>query len=130
MTPGPSGPRTGHAGPGLASDGPHIRLLKEKGFRFILGARPGDHELLFSWFEASETKETWKRRDRDGTVHFFAWDRGLPLNDANFDLKDNILSYEGTDTKGKMQRFSCVTELPLGRDTVMPFAQFRRSAHR
>ena len=38
---------------GLASNGPHVRHLQEKGFRFILGAKPGDHELLFSWFEAS-----------------------------------------------------------------------------
>ena len=74
--------------PGLASNGPHIRLLKEQGFRFILGTRPGNHELLFSWFEASETKETWERRDRDGTVHLFAWDRGLPLG------RDAVMPFE------------------------------------
>ena len=37
----------------LASNGPHITHLKNKGFRYILGAKPGDHELLFRWFEAS-----------------------------------------------------------------------------
>ncbi len=103
---------------GLSSNGPHIKLLKEKGFRFILGAKPGDHELLFSWFEASDTKETWERRDGDGTVQRFEWDRGLPLNDANFDLKVNMLRYREMDTKGETKTFSWVTDLPLDRDTV------------
>ena len=34
------------AGDGLSSNGPHSRLLKEKDPPFILGGRPGDHELL------------------------------------------------------------------------------------
>ena len=112
---------------GLASNGPHINLLEEKDFRFILGAKPGDHDLLFNWFEASETKETWERRDRKtGTVHRFEWDNGLPLNDANFDLKVNMLKCEETDTKGKTQRFSWVTDLPLDRETVMPVMRAAR----
>ena len=112
---------------GLASNGPHIKLLKEKDLRFILGAKPGDHELLFSWFEASGTKETWEKRDGGtGTAHRFEWDHGLPLNDANFDLKVNMLKYEETDTKGKTQRFSWVTDLPPVRETAMPVMRAAR----
>ncbi len=32
---------------GLASNGPHIKHLKELNLRFILGAKPGDHKFLF-----------------------------------------------------------------------------------
>ena len=103
----------------LASNGPHITHLKNKGFRYILGAKPGDHELLFRWFEASETKKTWKVRDKKtGTVHHYEWDIGLPLNDANFHLKVNMLKYKETNKKGEIKRFSWVTDLPLDRDTV------------
>ena len=92
---------------GLASNGPHVKLLKEKDFRFILGAKPGDHELLFSWFEASDTKQAWERRDRKtGTVRCFEWDHGLPLNDANVDLKITMLHDEETDTNGNRKSFS------------------------
>ena len=42
----------------LASNGPYITHLKNKGFRYILGAKPGDHKLLFSRFEASESKKS------------------------------------------------------------------------
>ena len=34
---------------GLASNGPHINLLKGLDLRFILGAKPGDHKFLFEW---------------------------------------------------------------------------------
>ena len=64
----------------LASNGPHINHLKNKGFRYILGAKPGDHERLFRWFDASETKESWKVRDKKtGTVHHYEWDITLFL---------------------------------------------------
>ena len=45
-------------------------------------------------------------------MHRFEWDHGLPLNDANFDLKVNMLRYEEIDAKGGMQRFPWVTDLP------------------
>ena len=90
-----------------------------QGFRYILGAKPGDHERLFRWFEASEIKESWKVRDKKtGTVHHYEWDIGLPLNDANFHLKVNMLKYKETNKKGEIKRFSWVTDLPLDRDTV------------
>ena len=82
----------------LASNGPHINHLKNKGFRYILGAKPGDHERLFRWFDASETKESWKVRDKKtGTVHHYEWDIGLPLNDANFHLKVNMREIQGDE---------------------------------
>ena len=105
----------------LASNAPHITYLKNKGFRYILGAKPGDHKLLFSRFEASETKKSWKTRDKKtGNVQHFEWDNGLPLNNANSDLKVNMLKYKETDKKGKTTKFSWVTDLPLNRNSVMP----------
>ncbi len=115
------------AGDALASNGPHIKLLKEKDLRFILGAKPGDHRLLFSWFEASGTRQTWERRDRKtGTVQRSGWDHGLPPTDANFDLRVNMPVYEETDSKGEGKMFPWVTDLPLGRDTVMSVMRFGR----
>ena len=42
----------------------------------------------------------------------------MPLNDANFHLKVNMLKYKGTNKKGEIKRFSWITNLPLDRDTV------------
>ncbi len=48
---------------GLSSNGPHVRLLKEKGFRFILGVRPGYHGPL----SAGSRPATRKRHGRGAT---------------------------------------------------------------
>ncbi len=108
---------------GPASNGPRIRHLRDKGFRFILGAKPGDHELLFSRVKASETQQTRETRDKTtGRMHRFEWDAHLPLNDASFEVRVNMLNDEETDTKGtkgKRKSFSWITDLPPERDTVM-----------
>ena len=105
----------------LAFNGPHITHLKNRNFRFILGAKPGDHELLFSRFEACETWQSLEKRDKEtGSVLHFEWGIELPLIKANFDLKVNMLKYKETDKKGKTKQFSWVTDLPLDQDTVMP----------
>ena len=90
---------------GLALNCPHINHLKSRGFHYILGAKPGDHKLLFSRFEACETKRSSKMRDKKtGTLQHFEWDIGLPLNKANFDPKVNVLKYEETDKKEKQHK--------------------------
>ena len=42
---------------GLASNGPHINLLKGLDLRFILGAKPGDHKFLFEWINSAPSVE-------------------------------------------------------------------------
>ena len=104
----------------LASNGPHIKYLINKGFRFILGAKPGDHKSLFNKFKASESRKSWKTRDKKtGFMHQFEWVMGLPLNKANPDLKINMLKYKEIKKDGKITQFSWVTDLPLNRKTVM-----------
>ena len=87
---------------GLASNGPHIRLLKELDMRFVLGAKPGEHKALFEWVEQLEAHPPadpakrvvgWETVDGDGTTHCFRWLNGVPLNDTHFDLEVNFLGY-------------------------------------
>ena len=97
----------------LASNAPHITHLKNRGFSYILGAKPGDHKLLFSRFEASDSKKSWKTRDKKtGNVQHFEWDKGLPLNNANSDLKVNMLKYKETDKKGETTKSLCILFRP------------------
>ena len=42
----------------------HINQLKNSDFLFFLGAKPGDHKLLFSWLEPSKTRQSWEKRDK------------------------------------------------------------------
>jgi len=93
--------------------------VRARNLRFILGAKPGDHDLPFSRFEAGGTRRTSRRRDADGTAHHFDRDHDLPPDDAHLDLRVNMLHHREIDTKGNVKVFPWVTDLPLNRDTVM-----------
>ncbi len=104
---------------GLSSNGPHIRDLQEHNMRFILGAKPGDHPLLFNnVYEAVEqgTATTFTQIDpkNPDIIHTFCFLNKTPLNQANVDLKVNFLVYEEYNTKTKKrQLFSWVTDIPI-----------------
>ena len=49
---------------GLASKGPHIKLLRSRDLRYILGAKPGDHKFLFDWAKDQPEARTLKTTER------------------------------------------------------------------
>ena len=98
---------------GLASNGPHVRLLQELDMRFVLGAKPGDHADLFETVGASPMTRTLATKGADGTRHRCRFINGVPLNDANRDLEVNFLEWTETKPDGKAQRFSWVTDVGI-----------------
>jgi len=106
---------------GLSSNAPHINLLKSLNMRFILGAKPGDHEYLFNQVETkaqnNEVKE-WQFEDKQGVIHRFHFINDIALNASNSNLKVNFLQY--FEVKGnKIQQFSWVTDFTLTKDNIL-----------
>jgi hypothetical protein len=61
---------------GLSSNGPHIRDLRRHNLRFILGAKPGDHESLFTQLrqaveDGTATDINLRDPDDRKKMHFF-----------------------------------------------------------
>ena len=50
-------------GDGIASNAPYIRLLESHKMKYLLGAKPGDHQSLFDALEASEETQYYEFRD-------------------------------------------------------------------
>ena len=120
---------------GLASNGPHVKLLKQLDMRFILGAKPADHTALFEWVEATERMSTGavkcvEHTDAQGVHHRFRYLNDAPLNDTHFDLAVNFLEYWETRPTGKRQRFSWVTDLPIDDARVMALMRAARARWR
>ena len=125
---------------GLASNGPHVRLLKGLGMGFLLGAKQGDHAALFEWVDELESAplapgaapgvERWEAKDADGVEHRFRWSNGAPLNDANADLEVNFLEYLERRPNGKERRFSWVTDLRVDRWNAMDLMRAGRARWR
>ena len=102
---------------GLASNGPHIELIKSLDMHYILGAKDSDHVFLFDWVRHSKYKE-YEETTEDGVHHRYRFYNGAPLNDAYFHCEVNFLEYWETSPKGRVQHFSWVTDIPLSTETV------------
>lgn len=96
---------------GLSSTAPHIRMIEEFSLKYILGAKPGDHQFLFEQLDVSEETRYHEIRTNDGYFHQYRLLNGASLNKSNQDVKVNILEYRQTDPKGKELNFSWVTNI-------------------
>lgn len=118
---------------GLSSNAPHIKDLQQYGMHFILGAKPGDHPLLFENLSEAVKKEaatTFTQIDQKNPeiIHTFCFLNDTPLNQANPDLKVNFLLYEEYNTKTeKLQRFSWVTDFTITEDNAYTLMRGGRS---
>ena len=104
---------------GLASNGPHIRLLKSLDYRFILGAKEADHRFLFDWVAHTQTTQFMEFTDPAGIHTRFRYLNGVPLNDTHFDLEVNFLEMWETLPSGKTRHFAWVTDIPLNADNLV-----------
>lgn len=102
---------------GLASNYPHLSLLDSLKMHYIIGAKPGDHKYLFEWIKTLKCN-TYVQEEPDGTRHEFRCYENVPLNDAHYDYRVNVLEYTETKVSGKRQHFSWVTKLPLLENNV------------
>jgi hypothetical protein len=100
-------------GDGIASNAPYIRLLQEYNMKFLLGAKPGDHQSLFEALDASEETQYHEVLDEKGFLHQFRFLNDVALNKSNPDIRINVLEYMQTDPKGKETVFSWVTNIHI-----------------
>jgi hypothetical protein len=104
---------------GLSSTAPNIRMIEDFGLKYILVAKPGDHQFLFEQIESSENTHYYEVKTDDGFLHQFNFINGVSLNKSNQDLKVNLIEYRQTDTKGKETNFSWVTNILVTPMNVM-----------
>jgi len=98
---------------GLASNAPHLRMLKDNDMKYIIGAKKGDHQYLFDQVNDSPKTEYHEVRTEDGFLHQFQYLNNISLNKSNEDLKVNFLEYRQTNPKGKEINFSWVTNIHI-----------------
>ncbi len=101
---------------GLYGNAPHINMLKELNMHYIIGVKPDNHKYLFEAVKAVQLKEHTEKEN--GVTHKYKWLNDMVLNDSNQECKVNFLDYEELSTKGKIQKFTWVTDLPIDPSTV------------
>lgn len=108
---------------GLSSNGPHIRELQKHRMHYILGAKQGDHPLLFHRMEEATKKgeaiEHTVVDPKDPKVtHVFRFLNGVPLNQSNLDLPVNMIEYWQHTENKKTLHFSWVTDFTITKENV------------
>lgn len=109
---------------GLYSNAPFIKALRDKKCSFIIVAKEDDHKYLYDYFFTGEgedicefTKE-YKDKDKDIT-EFYRFMSDVPLNEANSDLKVNVLHYiERDHKKAKTTKWLWVTDIEITKDNA------------
>ncbi len=118
---------------GLASNAPHIRLLKSLRMHFLLGAKPDDHEHLFDEVSKANaqgrvTTIRWADDTKEEVECEIRFNHDLPLNKSNADLRVNFLQYTEYRSDGSiLKRFSWVTDLTITSDNARHLVRGGRS---
>ena len=124
----------------LSANAPHIRLLQELKFRYIIVVKPKDHKFLFDWvdlaaqngkadeFSVPDTK-------KKSMTHRFRIVHDVPLNGSNPDLLVNFMEYwqeeEGKEgTKKVTYHNTWITDLPVGEVNAVWFMRGARARWR
>jgi len=105
----------------LACNGPHIKILKEHNFSFIITAKPKANSLLLTQVMAGLDKNTTQEISitlEDGTEIGYRFANDLSLNHQHKDLKVNFIDYWENRPNGKKFLYACVTDIPLTADNV------------
>lgn len=99
---------------GLSSNAPHIELLIQLDFHYILGCKPGDHKHLFEFIEGSEKLGAVNRLSlsADGSVFAFRYMNDVELNDAS-KLRTNFFECIETRKDGSKVTFTWVTDIVI-----------------
>jgi hypothetical protein len=109
---------------GLSSNGPHIKDLRQNHCHFILGAKPGDHPLLFhnlnvALEQGTATTFTMKDPKKLEITYTFRFLNQTSINQANLDLKVNLLVCDEDNAKtGETQHFSWVTDFEITQENA------------
>ena len=132
---------------GLYSNGPFIKELASHRCSYILVAKEDDHKYLYDYFfvksetsniEVADDNNTEEAcefecdiRDKNGVVikrHKYRFMNKVPLNDANYELKVNVLYFIEYDTKTKKERkWLWVTDIPINKGNAKLIMQGGRA---
>jgi hypothetical protein len=114
----------------LYSNAPHIRQISSHGWHYVLNVKPDSHKSLFAQVEGRRQRGHMLQhqvQDRDDTQHYFEYTNDVALNGSATDVRVNVLYYEEHSPKGRVRRFSWITDFRLTSRNVMRIMRAGRS---
>jgi len=115
----------------LYANGPHLRqILDKERWEFVVNIKPKSQKTLFRAFEMRKKRGAtsyYEYTDVAGTKHCFWYANNFALNEANADVRVNVLFYEEHQKNGKVQKFTWATSIKLTKSNVERIMRIGRS---
>lgn len=105
----------------LFANGPHIKLLKELKFGYIIMVKPTGQDSLFEEVKNRVLKgecEEFEITGKDKITRGYRWINDIPLNKSHPDLLVNFLDYWEICDGKECYNLSCVTDIKLKASNV------------
>jgi len=109
----------------LSANYPHLSLLDKLNLQYIIGIKSGDHDFLFDYVKHARAKELVINKDK--VRHRFRYVNNVPLNDANFDYRVNVIEYWEDKPSAKERYFSWITSFEITEGNVFDLMRAGRS---
>jgi hypothetical protein len=106
---------------------PIIKMIVDRGWHFIITAKPDrNKELFFMFSYLKEKKKFLEYIDTNDTIHRYQWVNGLPLKQYTKHEKAinvNLISYEEISPEGEIKYYSSwMTDFEVTADNVKKIA--------
>lgn len=114
----------------LSANAPHIRLLEDLSFSYILVAKPSNNAYLFDKVQEgykNGTLQQFETLNKDGTKRIYNYINDIPLNASNPDLLVNFLEYWEFKDEKQVYHNSWITDVELSQDNVYEVMKGGRS---
>jgi hypothetical protein len=113
----------------LYSNAPNIKQIVDNNWAYVLGIKPDGNKSLFSFFDAANANSRARQVNyfQSGSRFKLSYINNVPLNGSHQEVRVNVLMCEQVDIKGKVTRFSWVTNLDLKASNLMQIMRIGRS---
>lgn len=101
----------------LASNAPHLKLLRELKMDYITVVKPEGNKSLFNWILGLEVQKH-ERVDKNGIKHCYEYINQVPLNDANPEIEVNYVSYTAYEAGEKKYQNTWITNIEVTKANV------------
>lgn len=108
---------------GLFGNGPHIKLLLELDYAFIIVVKEDDHKELFESAQKEmqdKRTEEFEIKNEKGDICGYRFINGVPLNKSHPDILVNYLDFWEVPKEGKAKQWIWITCIPLNKETLSP----------
>jgi hypothetical protein len=113
----------------LYSNAPNIKQIVDNNWAYVLGIKPDGNKSLFSYFDPANANPRIREVNcfQLGNKFRLKYINNLPLNASHPEVRVNVLICEQEDKKGKVTKFSWVTNVDLKEMNLMDIMRIGRS---